>query len=202
MSLVDPPPSVAPAATPAPNPADAVALARLEQQLWAELQQAVGDRSHDWRSPVLATVDAAGLPDARTVILREVDAAARQLVIYTDERSPKVAQLLAQPQAVMVFWSAALGWQLRATLRLAVQNSGLAVSSRWARLKMTRAAQDYLSPLAPGSALQAPAPVRDSREHFAVITGEVLAMDWLALAPEGHRRARFAPGEPAAWLQP
>ena len=74
-----------------------------------------------------------------------------------------------------------------------VQTSGLAVSSRWARLKLSPAAQDYLSPLPPGAPLTAapsrPQPDRDSRSHFAVVQAQVQAMDWLELRPGGHRRA-------------
>jgi hypothetical protein len=70
---------------------------------------------------------------------------------------------------------------------------------------MTPAAQDYLSPLPPGSPLAPgaapPLPERGSREHFAVLTAEVLALDWLELHALGHRRAVFdAAG--ARWVTP
>jgi len=76
------------------------------------------------------------------------------------------------------------------------------VSSRWARIKLTPAAQDYISPLPPGSPLGAvPAPERQSREHFAVLTARVQSIDWLELHAEGHRRASFdATGR--RWLAP
>jgi pyridoxine/pyridoxamine 5'-phosphate oxidase len=41
--------------------------------------------------PSLATVSPDGLPDARTVVLREVDPDQERLVFFTDARSPKVA---------------------------------------------------------------------------------------------------------------
>jgi len=101
----------------------------------------------------------------------------------------------------VVAWSPELGWQLRMTVRLEVETSGLAVSSRWARLKMTPAAQDYLSPLPPGSPLAHPAPERGSREHFALVTARVERIDWLDLATAGHRRAIFE-ASGARWVQP
>lgn len=176
-------------------------LAAIEPRLWAELAAATHTRGHGWRTPVLATVGGAAGCDARIVVLREVQADQRELVFYTDARSPKAAQIAAHPTAMMVMWSAELGWQLRITVQLALETSGLAVSSCWARLKMTPAAQDYLSPLAPGSPLAHPTPERGTREHFALVTATVLAIDWLSLEPAGHRRAVFdATG--ARWVQP
>ncbi|MCW5611172.1 MAG: pyridoxamine 5'-phosphate oxidase family protein [Rubrivivax sp.] len=180
------------------------ALADIEAAVWRELAQAVRDRAHAWRLAVLATADGEGA-DARTVVLRDLDEAARTLLIYTDPRSPKAQQLDERPLGTLVVWSPQLAWQLRLRVRLALHTSGLTVSSRWAQLKMTPAAQDYLSPLPPGSALAPaagpPAPERGSREHFAVLTAEVLAVDWLELHALGHRRARFD-ADGARWVVP
>jgi pyridoxamine 5'-phosphate oxidase len=170
-----------------------------------ELAQAVSSRGHPWRTATLATVTPDGLPDARTVVLREWDAQSDELLFFTDARSPKVRHLQHQPQAALVLWHPGLGWQLRMTVRTEVVLDGLAVTSRWARLKMSPAAQDYLSPLAPGEDLQGASPAGASRPHFAVVHARVLTMDWLSLSQspnEGHRRARLSPPECAAWLQP
>ena len=87
-------------------------------------------------------------------------------------------------------------------VRLTVETSGLAVSSRWARLKMTPAAHDYLSPLPPGSPLTVhPEPQRESRGHFAVMNATVLAADWTELHADGHRRA-LIDEQGARWVAP
>jgi len=85
-------------------------------------------------------------------------------------------------------------------VQLQAQTDGLAVSSTWARLKLSPAAHDYLSALAPGSVLANALGARGERAHFAVITADVQSVDWLELHPQGHRRARFAGGQ-AIWLQ-
>jgi pyridoxamine 5'-phosphate oxidase len=180
-------------------------LAEVEAAVWHELNQAVRHKAHPWRVAVLAT-EAGDAVDARCVVLREWDAARRTLMIYTDARSPKVAQLATQPMGVLVLWSEPLGWQLRLRVRLEAQTAGLMVSSRWARLKMTPAAHDYLSPLSPGSPLGDAAshpasPQRESREHFAVLTAEVLSVDWLELHEHGQRRAQFD-SQGARWVAP
>jgi len=178
-------------------------LDEIEAAVWHELHGAAFDKQHPWRTAVLATTDGEAA-DARTVILREVAVDERRLLVYTDRRSPKVAQLTAHPLGTLVMWSPALGWQLRLRVRLALQDSGLAVSSRWAGIKLTPAAHDYLSPLAPGTALPTPttgatgpAPL----SFFAVIEAQVEAADWLELHPGGHRRAVFEAGG-GRWLQP
>ncbi|KDB50854.1 hypothetical protein X805_35460 [Sphaerotilus natans subsp. natans DSM 6575] len=181
-------------------------LEALGATLWRELAGAAQDRAHEWRQPVLATVCPEFGPQARTVVLREVDVASRTLLLYTDARSPKVAQLQADPRAQLLCWSRALGWQLRLGGRILVSTEGLDVTSRWALLRHTRAAQDYLSPQRPGQPIavtEVDAPAeglaeteradssRAERAHFAVLRLRVERMDWLSLDPQGHRRAVF-----------
>lgn len=178
-------------------------LTEIEAAAWFELARAAGDTSHPWRTPVLATVEPGGLPsaDARTVVLREVDATTHTLVFFTDSRSRKVAQLRAQPHGTLLFWSPAIGWQLRCAVVLQAQDEGLAVSSRWARIRLSPSAQDYLSPLPPGAPLEATPAALAQRENFAVVTAAVQSIDWLELHPAGHRRASFS-ADGGRWLQP
>ena len=175
-------------------------LAAIEAALWRELGAAPRDAGHAWRTPVLATTDGE-VGDARTVVLRETDASRGRLCMFSDTRAPKVAQLTAHPRGTLVFWSAALGWQLRVRVELQALTDGLAVSSHWAHLKLSPGAQDYLSALAPGSALDNAIGARGERAHFALIVASVVSIDWLELHADGHRRAHFGGGG-ASWLQP
>ena len=185
------------------------ALPQIHAHCWQALTQAARQPGHAWRWLALATVAPAGAagglprPDLRTVVLREADADARTLVFYTDSRSPKVAQLRAQAEAMLLAWDPTPGWQLRLRARLTVETDGLEVSSRWARLKMHPAAQDYLSPLPPGQPLAGPTPPdRGTRSHFAVVTAQVEGFDWLELHRDGHRRACFDAAGQGQWLSP
>ena len=176
-------------------------LEAVEQEVWRQLARATHDKHHAWRSPVLATATGDGA-DARTVILREADADARVLRIYTDERAAKVAQMMSHPIGTVVMWSPALGWQLRCRVRLAVQSQGLAATSRWALVKLSPSAQDYLSALPPGAPLEGAAPTLPfPQAHFAIVEAQVLAIDWLELHRDGHRRAMFDDAG-ARWVQP
>jgi len=179
-------------------------LKAIQSEIWEQLAAATTDKRHPWRTPVLATIDR-HFADARTVVIRELDARDRQLTIYTDERAHKVAQLLSHPVGTLVMWSPELGWQLRCRVHLALEMSGLSASSRWARIKLSPAAQDYLSPLPPGTAIdnpEVPTHTVVARDYFSVITAKVLSIDWLELHELGHRRARFDAGNDASWLQP
>lgn len=187
-------------ASPAARPDRLADLADIESACWAELSRAAQQPAHAWRTMTLATADG-DQPEARTVILREVQAQQRQLLFYTDDRSPKRHQIRRNPKGSLLMWSRPLGWQLRLRVHLAALDDGLAISSRWARLRLTPAAQDYLSPLAPGMVLDSAAPAPGARHHFAVVAAQVHAMDWLELHPQGHRRALFD-ADGARWVQP
>jgi hypothetical protein len=185
-------------------------LRLIEARIWTELERAVhgrpasGQPAHPWRRAALASVGEDG-PQVRSVVLRDIQADRRELVFYADARSPKIAQLRADPRAQLLCWSEPLGWQLRLRCRIEVATDGLDVTTRWAQIRHRPAAHDYLSPLAPGSPLEAPAaplaPER-ARESFAVLTAQVEAIDWLELHAQGHRRARYARGQSPQWLVP
>ena len=197
-----------------PAPPRLQTLTEVDAAVWRELGRAALDRHHEWRTPVLASGHASGV-DARTVVLRETDRDARCLAFYSDARAAKVQQLLLDGQCMLVMWSARLGWQLRLRARAVVHTDGLAVSSRWTRLRLSPAARDYLAPQAPGTALDAdqepphavafapvqPAAPATERGHFALLQAHVEQIDWLELHRDGHRRALFD-STGARWLVP
>lgn len=185
----------------------------IRQRIWLELQRATHDRHHEWRVPVLATVGVGHLPQARTVVLRQADARLHSLQIYTDSRSPKVGELLAAPDVLLVFWSKRLGWQLRVQAVASVQQSGPEVDAVWERVSQSAAAGDYLAASAPGERLGNPSAAsaadtvdavesgRQAVHHLAIITAQVQSIDWLELARSGHRRAALTP-DSWQWLVP
>jgi pyridoxine/pyridoxamine 5'-phosphate oxidase len=173
----------------------------LRQRLWQELQRAGLDRHHEWRTPVLATTGLDGLPQARTVVLREVRRSHEQLLIYTDARSPKVAELLAQPVASLLCWSTRLNWQLRLQLRFQVSQDDAETRAAWERVRQSPSASDYLAARAPGSPLAEAQEAPLETPRLAVLHGRVVRMDWLELGRSGHRRARLDE-QVVQWLVP
>lgn len=190
----------------------------IRQQIWKELVRATHDRHHAWRTPVLATAGGDGMVNARTVVLRKArEEGGGVLEIYTDRRSPKVVELVDQPSACLVFWSARLRWQLRVRVDVSVQTDGPYVESLWQMVKQTRAVGDYLGLLPPGEPMSEPTspdatetsnadgPVasvdREQENYFAVLTAQVREIDWLELRSDQHRRARIA-GDQWRWVKP
>jgi len=78
-------------------PAEADPIAMFE----AWLREAGEREPNDPNAMTLATVDADGAPDARMVLLKDVDA--RGFVFYTNTDSAKGRQLAAHPGAALVF---------------------------------------------------------------------------------------------------
>lgn len=185
--------------TPDPLPDDPMDLL---PRLWAELAQACADRQHGWRTPVLATLGRDDLPQARTVVLRGADPVAGTLAVFTDARSPKVAELVREPLASLVFWSAARQWQLRVQVQVVVHRRGELVEQAWEQVKSTASARDYLSANAPGAAWSPDDAGEQRPDHqLAVLLAQVQTLDWLQLSRDGHRRAHFAGGT-GSWRVP
>jgi hypothetical protein len=173
----------------------------LHRACWEELERAAQEREHGWRTMTPATVES-GRAEARSVTLRETDPAGHRLVFYTDDRSPKLRQIEAHPEGTLLAWCPQLSWQIRLRVALSRETDPHLTMARWARLRLSPSAQDYLSSLAPGEPLSEMASEeRGSREHFAMVNAQVQSLDWLELHPDGHRRAVFDTAG-GRWVQP
>ncbi|MNS81438.1 Pyridoxine/pyridoxamine 5'-phosphate oxidase [compost metagenome] len=80
--------------------------------LFAEwLEAAKASEPNDANAMTLATLDAEGLPDARIVLLKDVDA--RGFTFFSNQESAKGEQLWAYPAAALVFHWKSLRRQVR-----------------------------------------------------------------------------------------
>ena len=79
--------------------------------------EALDAKAMEPNAMTLATASSDGVPDARIVLLKGVDA--RGFTFYTDYRSAKGRELDANPRAALVFWWAELERQVRVTGRVA-----------------------------------------------------------------------------------
>jgi pyridoxamine 5'-phosphate oxidase len=111
MSVIPPSPAeddyARRAAEPAATPETADPIALFES--W--FAEAVEKEPNDANAMTLATVDADGLPDARMVLLKDVDP--HGFVFYTNTQSAKGRQLAAHPAAALVFHWKSLRRQVR-----------------------------------------------------------------------------------------
>lgn len=196
-------------------PDDATAIAA---EAWALLIRGAGDRHSPMHTPVVASIDAAGRPSTRVMVLRHADRAAATLRFHTDARSPKVAELHDRPVSVLAYHPGqAVQLRLAGSARVlsddALTDAAWAASSDFAR-------RCYLATAAPGTVVTEPtsglpeavegrrpdpAELVPARPNFAVVVIAVTAIDWLHLAQSGHRRAalhRAGNGWHGDWLIP
>lgn len=165
---------------------------------WAMLARGVKDRKCAFHTPSVATIDAAGRPSIRTVVLRGCDTGQHTLRFHTDTRSGKILDMQEHPHAAMHFYDAQLKIQLRLGVRLqALDTAHDAYQTAWQNTRpMSR--ECYQVTQAPGSPIDDPTKVafdaaatNDGADHFVPVIAHVETLEWLYLAARGHRRALF-----------
>lgn len=176
-------------------------LADLQALIWATLSRALADIHHPWSLPSLGTSSEDG-PEVRTVVLREVDPAWRRLVAYSDARAAKVAEVRADPRVTWHFYDPRQRVQLRARGAAVVEQGTDYARGVWLQVpEANRAHYRTMGP--PGMVIAAPAEghifAPGDADHFAVLVTTIQELDWLWLAHEGHRRAKFVWREADGW---
>jgi len=173
------------------------------------LKHAATERDHPWRRFALASATADGRPHQRMVVLRGMTSAPLTLTVHTDARSAKVAELTANPAAAALFWDADSLIQLRLTGPIAPGAKNSDMHMLWDHVPNAARAQ-YLADPAPGTCISRPDAwqrMPDAHTHFTSLCLTVQRIDWLALWPDGHRRAGFTLSSDGAltaqsWLVP
>jgi len=171
----------------------------LVTRVWQELTRATKDRHHDWRTPAFASIGMDGNPQVRTIVLRQANQTLWTLDAYTDARSAKCQELIKYDRVQLVFWSTRLRWQLRVSVNASVHVDGDLVETAWARMSQSKTSKDYLSNQAPGSAIisnnfnEAFSTKAPSNHYLAVLSFQVISMEWLELGKDIHRRAQIDP---------
>ena len=177
-------------------------FASVLEQVWSLLAEGQRLRHSPFHQAVLATAGPRG-PSARYVVLRQVDRERGLLGFHTDRRSEKWTELERDPRVALCFFGQSV--QVRAEGRAVLHHDDAVAELAWKRTGLM-SRRCYLAESAPGSALAKPdsglpphlsrdrpneAESAAGRAHFAVVTVPLQRLEWLHLAFEGHRRARF-----------
>ena len=180
-------------------------LSGVLERSWLLLEQSIEDPTSPVRTPVLISVSADGLAQGRTVVLRTFNRQQRQLKIYTDVRSEKVAQLRTQPVCTLVAYQPNPMIQLRLKTSAVINHNNQITREAWAVMPGPNRC-NYLTDPNPGSisvkatdgrpVINAESvPTNDENEiaysHFSVIVFAINELEWLYLPRRGHRRAQF-----------
>lgn len=186
-------------------------LTEILQICWRHLDHGTKDRRSGFHHPVVSTVNAAGKPKSRVIILREADADKKILRFNADVRTLKWGEITRQRAVSLTFYDEPEKTQLRvegsATLHTGDSTAKLAwdASQRMSRL-------GYCAMPGPGTAIASPEdfhlpqPDDDSSAglaNFGTIIVEVSSIEWLYLKVRGNRRALFdLDANTAQWLVP
>ena len=183
---------------------------------WDMLVRGAADRRSSCHHPVIGTVGLDGRPRQRVMILRASDPKTRSLRLHTDLRSEKVAEIKADPRVSLLVYDPGFKAQIRLDGQATLHADDGIAEEAWAQSQpMSRAC--YGTMPAPGSDIAEAGgfslpfahdanAVAKGRTHFAALVIQVEQLEWLYLAHEGHRRARYAwdagGSLSACWLVP
>ncbi|MDA7915665.1 pyridoxamine 5'-phosphate oxidase family protein [Verrucomicrobia bacterium] len=170
----------------------------LPDQVFALLSEATSQPKSSLRTPVLANSHGEEA-QVRTIVLRSVNIEEKQLIAYTDWRSPKVAQLLKGPQASWLFYDPVEKYQFRIETRVEILHRNEYTKTLWNEGVPLNNRVSYCSPSGPGNLIstddhflteeQRVNPSVENTEeglaNFAVIRATATVMEVLQLRSDG-----------------
>ena len=185
-------------------------------EIWSLLQRGVVDRNEDFRLPVVI-VSSNDRAEGRVVVLRGAFKDKNILRFHTDFRSSKIKNLKENKKIYFVFYNKKRKIQVRAEGIATVHKDNELTKEAWTKTQMM-SRKCYLSPQAPGDFINDSAsdlskdmgneiPTYEQSEvgykNFCVIESKIKSFEWLYLASQGHRRAKFMLDEnKSTWLVP
>jgi 3-hydroxyisobutyrate dehydrogenase len=185
-------------------------------EIWSLLQRGVADRNEDFRLPVVI-VSSTDSAEGRVVVLRGAFKDKNILRFHTDFRSSKIKSLKENKKIYFVFYNKKRKIQVRAEGVAIVHKDNEITKEAWTKTQMM-SRKCYLSPQAPGNFINDSAsdlskdmgneiPTFEQSEigykNFCVIESKIKSFEWLYLASQGHRRAKFMLDEnKSTWLVP
>ena len=185
-------------------------------EIWSLLQRGVVDRNEDFRLPVVI-VSVTDSAEGRIVVLRGAFKDKNILRFHTDFRSSKIKSLKENKKIYFVFYNKKRKIQVRAEGVAIVHKDNEITKEAWTKTQMM-SRKCYLSPQAPGDFINDSAsdlskdmgneiPTYEQSEigykNFCVIESKIKSFEWLYLASQGHRRAKFMLDEnKSTWLVP
>ena len=188
----------------------------IKKKIWSMLDDAVSNRSSQFRIPVFVCGDQKDF-DGRIVVLRKSDQSNNLLQFHSDIRSDKITKLKNNKNASMLFYDKEEKIQLRLKVECTVNHNNEITKESWTKTgHISR--KCYLVDNGPG--IESPVPTSGLKpeldnfeftmeqsekgyKNFTVIQCKIKSMEWLYLAAKGHRRARFEiDNNKESWLVP
>ena len=188
----------------------------IKKKIWLMLNNAVTERSSQFRIPVFMCGDQSDF-DGRIIVLRKSDQQNNIVQFHSDIRSDKIGKLKKNSKAAMLFYDKEEKIQVRLKVECTVNHENDITKESWLKTgHMSR--KCYLVDNGPGTESSNPTsglkPELDNFEftmeesevgykNFTVIQCKVKSIEWLYLAAKGHRRAKFdLENNKDTWLVP
>ena len=188
----------------------------IKKKIWSMLDDAVTNRSSQFRIPVFICGDQKDF-DGRIVVLRKSDQSNNLVQFHSDIRSDKILKLKNNKNASMLFYDKEEKIQVRLKVECTINYSNEITKESWSKTgHISR--KCYLVENGPGTESPNPTsglkPELDNFEftmeqseegykNFTVIQCKIKTIEWLYLAAKGHRRARFeVDNNKEYWLVP
>ena len=179
-------------------------LKEIKKKIWSMLDDAVTNRSSQFRIPVFICGNQKDF-DGRIVVLRKSDQSNNLVQFHSDIRSDKIAKLKSNKNASMLFYDKEEKIQVRLKVECTINHNNEITKESWSKTgHISR--KCYLVENGPGTESPNPTsglkPELDNFEftmeqseegykNFTVIQCKIKTIEWLYLAAKGHRRARF-----------
>ena len=176
----------------------------IKKKIWSMLDDAVPNRSSQFRIPVFICGDKKDF-DGRIVVLRKSDQQNNLLQFHSDIRSDKIPKLKNNKNASMLFYDKEKKIQVRLKVECIVNHNNEITKESWSKTQHI-SRKCYLVDNGPGTESDEPTsglkPELDNFDYtkeqseegyknFTVIQCKIKSIEWLYLAAKGHRRARF-----------
>ena len=188
----------------------------IKKKIWSMLDDAVTNRSSQFRIPVFICGDQSDF-DGRIVVLRKSDHSNNLVQFHSDIRSDKILKLKNNKNASMLFYDKEEKIQVRLKVECNINHNNEITKESWSKTgHISR--KCYLVENGPGTESPNPTsglkPELDNFEftmeqseegykNFTVIQCKIKTVEWLYLAAKGHRRARFeVDNNKEYWLVP
>ena len=188
----------------------------IKKKIWSMLDDAVTNRSSQFRIPVFICGDQSDF-DGRIVVLRKSDQSNNLLQFHSDIRSVKIPKLKNNKNASLLFHDKKEKIQIRLKVECTVNHKNEVTKQSWSKTGHINR-KCYLVDNGPGT--ESPTPTSGLKpeldnfeftmkqsekgyENFTVIQCKIKSIEWLYLAAKGHRRARFdLETNKESWLVP
>ena len=176
----------------------------IRKKIWSMLDDAVTNRSSQFRIPVFICGDQSDF-DGRIVVLRKSDQTNNMVQFHSDIRSDKIPKLKNNKKASMLFYDKEEKIQVRLKVECIINHDNDVTEESWKKTgHISR--KCYLVDNGPGTEMDGPSSglnedieksgftMEESEKgykNFTVIQCKIKSIEWLYLAAKGHRRAKF-----------